>query len=90
MSINTSMAVAGTTDARNLAESIRMGFRDGAGNIELQAVGAAAVNQAVKAVAIVRRQHKLPVVMVPSFVDIERADGEQITGMKLDVMVGPS
>ena len=49
------------------------------GTAELQAVGAGALNQAVKAVAIARG---IDLVCVPAFADIE-IDGEERTAIKL-------
>lgn len=55
------------------------------GTAELQAVGAGALNQAVKAVAIARgfvAPSGIDLVCVPAFVDIE-IDGEERTAIKL-------
>lgn len=57
--------------------------------VEIQAVGAAAVNQAVKAIAIARgyvAPNGLDLVCVPAFADID-IDGEQRTAMRF--VVGP-
>ncbi len=59
--------------------------KDGA--VELQAVGAGAVNQAVKAVAIARgyvAPNGINLVMIPSFVEIVIND-EQRTAIKISV-----
>lgn len=85
--MNTDLMVTANVDPRNLADSIRAGFADGAPSVELHAVGASAINQAVKAVAIVRRHHRLPVQMVPTFVDLDDPEKGTITGMKLHVTV---
>lgn len=56
------------------------------GTAELQAVGAGALNQAVKAVAIARgfvAPSGIDLVCVPAFADIE-IDGEERTGNKID------
>ncbi len=56
---------------------------------ELQAVGAGAVNQAVKAIAITRgfvAPNGIDLVTVPAFVEIE-IDGEERTAIKF--IVGP-
>ena len=87
MGTKSELRVSANVDAKNLADSIRMGFTDGASSVQLHAIGAVAVNQAVKAIAIVRRHHKLPVVAAPSFTEIEDADRGVITGIKLDVTV---
>ena len=55
------------------------------GTAELQAVGAGALNQAVKAVAIARgfvAPSGIDLVCVPAFADIE-VDGEERTAIKL-------
>jgi len=55
------------------------------GSVEVQVVGAGALNQAVKAVAIARgylAPSGVDLVCVPSFVDVE-IDGEGRTGIRL-------
>ena len=55
------------------------------GSAEMQAVGAGALNQAVKAVAIARgfvAPHGIDLICIPAFTDIE-IDGVQRTAMKL-------
>ena len=57
------------------------------GSAEMQAVGAGALNQAVKAVAIARgfvAPHGIDLICIPAFIDIE-IDGVQRTAMKLIV-----
>ena len=57
------------------------------GSAEIQAVGAGALNQAVKAVAIARgfvAPHGIDLICIPAFTDIE-IDGVQRTAMKLIV-----
>ena len=57
------------------------------GSAEMQAVGAGALNQAVKAVAIARgfvAPHGIDLICIPAFTDIE-IDGVQRTAMKLIV-----
>lgn len=54
---------------------------------ELQAVGAGAINQAIKAVAIARAYLKageIDLVCVPSFIDVQ-IDGNERTGISLAV-----
>ena len=54
------------------------------GSAEMQAVGAGALNQAVKAVAIARgfvAPHGIDLICIPAFTDIE-IDGVQRTAMK--------
>ena len=57
------------------------------GSAELQAVGAGAINQAVKAVAIARgfvAPHGVDLICIPAFTDI-MIEGEERTAMKLIV-----
>lgn len=57
------------------------------GSAEMQAVGAGALNQAVKAVAIARgfvAPHGIDLICIPAFTDIE-IDDVQRTAMKLIV-----
>ncbi|NLS45574.1 MAG: stage V sporulation protein S [Firmicutes bacterium] len=57
------------------------------GGAEVQAVGAAALNQAVKAVAIARgfvAPSGVDLVMIPAFTDVQ-IDGEERTAIKLIV-----
>jgi stage V sporulation protein S len=59
------------------------------GNAEIQAIGAGAINQAVKAVAIARgfvAPSGIDLVCVPAFTDI-MIDGEERTAIKL--IIGP-
>ena len=55
--------------------------------VEIQAIGAGAINQAVKAIAISRgyvAPGGIDLVCIPSFIDIS-IDGEERTGMRLVV-----
>jgi stage V sporulation protein S len=57
------------------------------GRAEVQAIGANAVNQAVKAVAVARgylQQDHVDVICIPCFVDV-MIDGEERTAIKLIV-----
>lgn len=57
------------------------------GNAEIQAIGAGALNQAIKAVAIARgfvAPSGIDLICIPAFTDIE-IDGEERTAMKLIV-----
>lgn len=57
--------------------------------VEIQAIGAGALNQAVKAVAIARgfvAPSGIDLVCIPAFVDVE-IDGEERTAIKLIVRV---
>lgn len=53
--------------------------------VAIHAVGAGAINQAVKAIAIAQRfveQNEIVLVCIPSFIELE-IDGEQRTAIKL-------
>lgn len=57
------------------------------GIVELQAIGAGAVNQAIKAVAIARgyvAPNGINLVIIPSFVEV-MIDGEERTAIKITV-----
>ena len=57
---------------------------------EIQAIGAGALNQAVKAVAIARgfvAPHGIDLVCIPAFTDVE-IDGQERTAIKLIVIAG--
>ena len=59
------------------------------GKAEMQAIGAGAINQAIKAVAIARgfvAPSGMDLVCIPAFVDVQ-IDGEERTAIKL--LVGP-
>ena len=59
------------------------------GKAEMQAIGAGAINQAIKAVAIARgfvAPSGIDLVCIPAFVDLQ-IDGEERTAIK--IMVGP-
>lgn len=77
-----STAVAGA-----IAGVIRSGT-----NADVQAIGAGAVNQAVKAVAIARGylvQDNIDIVCIPAFVEID-IDGQERTAVKFSVERRPS
>ena len=55
------------------------------GRVEIQAIGAGAINQAIKAIAIARSylvEDGIAICFVPSFVDLVLA-GEERTGLRL-------
>ena len=57
------------------------------GSAEMQAIGAGALNQAIKAIAIARgfvAPHGVDLVCIPAFTDLE-INGEERTGIKLIV-----
>jgi stage V sporulation protein S len=59
------------------------------GRVEMQAIGAGALNQAIKAVAIARgfvASGGVDLVCIPAFVDVQ-IDGEERTAIKL--IIGP-
>ena len=58
-----------------------------AGSVEIQAIGAGAVNQAVKAIAIARRfvgENGNDLYMVPGFMDVT-IEGQRRTGISIKV-----
>jgi stage V sporulation protein S len=60
-----------------------------AGRVEVQAIGAGAINQAVKAIAISRgyvAPGGMEIVCIPSFIDIS-INGEERTGIRLLVEI---
>ena len=71
----------------NLVAGALAGTIKESGRAQLQAIGAGAINQAVKAVAIARgmfAQSEIDLVCVPSFVDLE-IDDQVRTSIKLVV-----
>ncbi len=61
------------------------------GEVEVQAIGPAAVNQAIKAVAITRgyiAPDNLDLIMVPAFVKLELGDEER-TAMRFTIKAHP-
>ena len=78
------LKVSSKSNPNSVAGAIANIFRE-RGNVEIQAVGAGALNQAIKAVAIARgfvAPSGMDLVCVPAFTDIE-IDGEQKTAIKL-------
>ncbi len=78
--------VAAKSRSTSVAGAIAGVIRE-SGRAEVQAIGAGAVNQALKAVAIARGYLKLDgidVICIPSFVEIE-IDGQERTAIKLTV-----
>ena len=78
---------AAKSDPNSVAGAIANEFRE-KGEVNLQAIGAGAVNQAVKAIAISRgflAPRGVDLVCIPGFVDIE-IDGEERTAIKFIVM----
>ena len=57
------------------------------GQVDVQAIGAGAVNQAVKAVCIARgylEEDGIDIICVPSFVEVE-IDGQERTAVRLSI-----
>ncbi len=80
------LKVGSTTDVRSLAGAIAKMVRN-EGHAEMQAIGAAAVNQATKAVAIARdflRNDGLDITLQPRFGQVT-IDGAIKTTIVLDV-----
>ena len=61
------------------------------GRVDVQAIGAGAVNQAIKAIAIARgylEMDNIDIVCIPEFAEVS-IDGKERTAMKLTVESGP-
>ena len=80
------LKVSSKSNPNSVAGALAGVWRE-SGSAERQAVGAGALNQAVKAVAIARgfvAPHGIDLICIPAFTDIE-IDGVQRTAMKLIV-----
>ncbi len=80
------LRVAASSNPKSVAGALAGVIRE-EGSAEMQAVGAGAINQAVKAIAISRgyiAPSGVNLVCVPGFVDIE-IDGEEKTAIKFIV-----
>ena len=78
------LKVSSKSNPRSVAGALANIFRE-KGNVEIQAVGAGALNQAIKAVAIARgfmAPSGKNLVCIPAFADIT-IDGEERTAIKL-------
>ena len=79
--------VSSKSISQKVAGSIANSFREGCTDVEIQTVGAGAVNQAIKAIAIARG-YVAPtgkdLICIPAFSDI-MIDGEERTAIKLIV-----
>jgi len=85
---NEVLKVAGTSKPVLVAGAIAGVIRT-QGRVEIHAIGAAAVNQAIKAIAISRgyvAQAGFDLVCIPSFIDLS-LDGQERTGIRLLVAV---
>lgn len=81
------LKVSSKSSPSSVAGAIAGMIKDGA-NVEIQSVGAGAVNQAVKAIAISRgflSPVGIEIVCVPSFADIV-IDGENRTAIRFSVI----
>ncbi len=80
------LKVAANSSPNSVAGALAGVLREN-GKAELQAIGAGALNQAVKAVAIARgfvAPSGIDLICIPAFTDIE-IDGEERTAIKLIV-----
>lgn len=81
------LKVAATSNPNAVAGAIA-GVLESAGIVEVHAIGAGAVNQAVKAIAVARRlverEGEPEIRVVPGFIDLE-IGGEVRTGMRFIV-----
>ena len=79
--------VSSKSVSSKVAGSIANSFREGSKNVEIQTVGAGAVNQAIKAISIARgfvAPIGLNLVCTPAFYDVI-IDGKEKTAIKLIV-----
>ncbi len=77
------LKVASNSNPNKVAGALAGVIRE-EGRAELQAIGAGAVNQAIKAIAVARgylAPSGIDLVCVPAFTDVE-IDGEKKTGIK--------
>ena len=82
------LKVAAESNPKKVAQAI-IGVLGEEEDTELQAVGAGAVNQGVKAIAIARKELEakgIDLTCIPAFIDIE-IGGEERTAIKLIVEV---
>ena len=80
------LKVAATSNSNSVAGALAGAVKE-KGKAELQAIGAGAVNQAIKAIAIARgyvAPSGIDLICVPGFKDIE-IDGEERTAIRLVV-----
>ena len=84
--MSTLLRVSSSSSPTSVAGAIA-GFVQEDGEVEMQCIGAGAVNQATKAIAIARgyvASNGIDLVSVPAFVDIEIA-GEERTAIRFTV-----
>ena len=80
------LKVGTKSNPNSVAGALANLFRE-KGNVEIQAIGAGALNQAVKAVAIARgfvAPAGVDLICIPAFAEVE-VEGEERTGIKLIV-----
>ncbi len=80
------LKISSSSKPNSVAGAIAGSLREN-GRVELQAVGAGAVNQAIKGVAIARgfvSPNGIDLICIPAFVDIE-IEGEERTAIKVIV-----
>ena len=80
------LKVGTKSNPNSVAGALANVFRE-KGSVEIQAIGAGALNQAIKAIAIARgfvAPSGRDIICVPAFTDIE-IDGEERTAIKLIV-----
>ena len=80
------LKVSSKSNPNSVAGALANVFRE-KGEVEIQAIGAGALNQAVKAVAIARgfvAPSGVDLVCIPAFAEVE-VEGEDRTGIKLIV-----
>jgi len=80
------LKVSSKSNPNSVAGALTNAFRE-KGAVEIQAIGAGALNQAIKAIAIARgfvAPSGKNLVCIPAFADIE-IDGEERTAIKLIV-----
>ncbi|MDZ7672641.1 MAG: stage V sporulation protein S [Halanaerobiales bacterium] len=80
------LKVSGTSDPKSVAGAIAAVVKD-EGKVELQAIGAGAINQTVKAIAISRGYVAplgIDLIMIPEFIEID-VDDEVRTAIKFTV-----
>ena len=78
------LKVSAKSNANSVAGAIAGSMRE-KGKVEVQAIGAGAVNQSIKAIAIARgyvAPSGLDLIFVPGFTDVE-IEGEERTAVKL-------
>jgi stage V sporulation protein S len=82
------LKVSSKTDAKKLARAIYHELRKNGGEAVLQAIGAGAVNQAVKGVAIARglaAPEGYDLKVVPGMAEVKMGDGVEKTAVKFRV-----